>query len=155
MATDEDKEDEGKLKFSSTNLPQGSTLDAVSGVFAWTPTFLQAGSFKVDVKITDSGDLSATQPVEISVSNVNSIPVMNPVEDGSVFENSVIAFSVSGTDEDSDDKLVFSISDLPDGDFYSYHSNGLIKREASYTNGELNSEVLYNAEGIKMETTIK
>jgi len=115
IASDEDKEDEGKLKFSSTNLPQGSTLDAATGVFAWTPTFLQAGSFKVDLKVTDSGDMSATQPAEITVTNVNRTPVLNPVQDGSVFENSVIAFSVSGTDEDSDDELKYSIDNLPDG----------------------------------------
>jgi hypothetical protein len=115
VATDEDKEDEGKLKFSSANLPQGSTLDAVSGVFAWTPTFLQAGSFKLDVKVTDLGELSATQPIEITVTNVNRTPILNPIQDGSVFENSVIAFSVSGTDEDSDDELAYSIDNLPDG----------------------------------------
>jgi len=115
IATDADKEDEGKLKFSCINLPQGSTLDAVSGIFTWTPTFLQAGLFKLDVKVTDSGDLSAALPVEITVTNANRTPVLNPVEDGSVFENSVIAFSVSATDEDTDDKLVYSISNLPSG----------------------------------------
>jgi hypothetical protein len=115
VATDEDKEDEGKLKFSSSNLPQGSTLDPVSGAFAWTPTFLQAGSFKIDVKVTDSGELSAIQSVEIQVENVNHNPLLNPIEDGLVDENGVIAFSITGKDEDTDDELVYSISNLPEG----------------------------------------
>ena len=115
VAKDEDKEDEGKLKFSSANLPQGSTLDPVSGAFSWLPTFLQAGPYKFEVKVTDSGELSATQPVEITVENVNRTPVLNPVEDGSVYENSVIAFALSGKDEDTDDELVYSLSELPDG----------------------------------------
>jgi len=115
VANDADKEDEGKLKFSCTNLPQGSTLDATSGAFSWTPTFLQAGSYKLDVKVTDSGDLSSTQTVELTVLNVNRAPVLDPVEDASVYENSVIAFSLSGKDEDADDKLTYSISDLPNG----------------------------------------
>jgi hypothetical protein len=115
VATDADKEDEGKLEFSCTNLPQGATLDATSGTFSWTPTFLQAGSYKLDFKVTDSGELSATQTVEVTVTNVNRAPVLNPVEDGSVYENSVIAFTLSGKDEDSDDELVYSLSELPDG----------------------------------------
>ena len=41
--------------------------------------------------------------------------------------------------------------DLPDGEFYSYHPNGLIKREAIYFAGELKSEQLYNEDGEKIE----
>ncbi len=42
-------------------------------------------------------------------------------------------------------------NDLPDGEFYSYHPNGLIKREAIYLDGELKSEILYNENGEKVE----
>ena len=154
VATDEDKEDEGKLKFNSANLPQGSTLDPTSGAFSWVPTFLQAGSYKLDVKVTDSGELSATQPVEITVTNVNRAPVLNPVEDGSVYENSVIAFSVSGKDEDTDDELVYSLSELPDGAKFdeksgsfswtpNYSQAGEYKLTASLSDGTEQSSAIF------------
>jgi hypothetical protein len=114
-ATDPDKEDEGKLKYSSENLPAGATLDPTTGTFNWTPTFLQAGPNSVNVKVTDSGNLTAAQTVEITVVNVNRPPVLNEVQDGSVFENNVIAFTVTGSDEDSDDQLNYSMENLPDG----------------------------------------
>lgn len=115
VASDEDKEDDGKLKYSSTNLPPGAIIDAVSGAFSWTPTFLNAGNYNFDVKVTDSEGLSATQSIGITVENVNRAPVLNPVEDGSVYENSVIAFVISGKDEDTDDELSYSLSELPEG----------------------------------------
>ena len=40
--------------------------------------------------------------------------------------------------------------DLSNGSFYSYHPNGLIKREAIYEMGKLISETLYNENGEKI-----
>ncbi|MEE9117269.1 MAG: putative Ig domain-containing protein, partial [Calditrichia bacterium] len=114
-ASDEDEEDAGKLTFSSDNLPVGASLDAASGTLTWTPDFTQAGSYQVNITVTDGGGLTATQPAEIIVQNVNHLPALNPIEDKSVDENSSLTFTISGSDEDTDDDLAYSISDLPDG----------------------------------------
>ncbi len=114
-ATDEDKEDEGKLKFSGSTIPNGATLDELTGSFAWTPNFLQAGNHKFDVKVTDSGELFTAQSIEIVVQNINRSPVINPIEDKTANENSALAFSITGSDEDTDNELKYSLSDIPDG----------------------------------------
>jgi len=46
--------DGNALTFSGGNLPTGATLSA-AGVFSWTPTFVQAGSYPVTVTVTDNG----------------------------------------------------------------------------------------------------
>jgi antitoxin component YwqK of YwqJK toxin-antitoxin module len=46
-------------------------------------------------------------------------------------------------------------SDLPDGTFISYYSNGLMKREAIYSLGELKTEKLYNEEGARVKPSDK
>ena len=65
-ASDPDNEDSGKLKFSSSNLPSGASLDASSGEFSWTPSVGQAGSYSVKVKVSDDKD-SAETTVKIKV----------------------------------------------------------------------------------------
>ena len=65
-ASDPDNEDSGKLKFSSSNLPSGASLDASSGKFSWTPSVGQAGSYSVKVKVSDGND-SAETTVKIKV----------------------------------------------------------------------------------------
>ncbi len=65
-ASDPDNEDNGKLQFSSSNLPQGASLDASSGQFGWTPSVGQAGSYSVKIKVSD-GKESAETSVKIKV----------------------------------------------------------------------------------------
>jgi len=114
-ASDDDKEDEGKLTFSSSNLPEGSMLDATSGSFTWNPNFLQAGNYNVNIKVTDSGSLSAEKQVTIDVSNVNRQPILNALDNKVVNENSLLTFKISGTDEDTDNEITFNLSTLPEG----------------------------------------
>jgi hypothetical protein len=114
-ASDPDQEDTGKLKFSCDNLPGGSTLDPSTGVFSWTPDFTQAGEYQLNIKVTDSGNLSAGVTLPITVTNVNRKPVVQSVENKTVDENSNLTFTISASDEDKDDQLKYSIEGLPKG----------------------------------------
>ena len=114
-ASDPDKEDQGKLTFSCANLPQGATLDAASGAFNWTPTFLQAGQYVLNCKVTDPGNLSAEQPVTVTVEDVNRPPQLKEVPPQSVKENQNLTFKVEGSDPDSDNKLTYTVENLPAG----------------------------------------
>ncbi|MCF6187603.1 MAG: UbiD family decarboxylase, partial [Desulfobulbaceae bacterium] len=69
-ATDPDKEDKGKLKYSALNLPQGATFDAQTLTLKWKPTFDQSGVYTVDFQVTD-GEFTVKQPLKITVKNVN------------------------------------------------------------------------------------
>jgi len=114
-ADDPDQEDQGKLQFSSNNLPDGAILDPGTGAFSWTPNFTQAGNYSVNIQVQDTEGLSAESSVDITVANVNRPPSIQNVADQSVDENSAISVSVSGMDEDSDDELRFFAEGLPDG----------------------------------------
>jgi hypothetical protein len=115
QASDPDKEDDGKLKYSADNLPQGATLDPVSGALTWTPGFTQAGNYQLSVKVTDAGGLSSELTVPIEVSDVNRPPKLQSVPDQSVDEGAALSFKLSATDEDTDNQLTYSINNLPDG----------------------------------------
>jgi len=113
--SDPDQEDAGLLKFSCDNLPAGAILDQASGAFSWTPDFTQAGAYRLNVKVTDSGGLSAETPFPITVTNVNRKPVIQSVDNKTINENETLKFSITASDEDKDDNLKFSVEGLPGG----------------------------------------
>jgi hypothetical protein len=114
-ATDPDQEDAGKLQFSCNNLPAGATLDASGGAFSWIPDFTQAGEYIVNLKVTDSGNLSAETALALAVTNVNRKPVIQPVETNDINENETVKISITAADEDKDDRLKFSLEAAPRG----------------------------------------
>jgi len=59
------------LTYSATGLPSGSILNPNTGVFSWTPSFSQSGTYKVTFSVTDAGGLSNSKTVTITVNNVN------------------------------------------------------------------------------------
>jgi hypothetical protein len=59
--------DADPLTFSATNLPNGATLDPVTGVFRWKPSKRKHGSFgPVTITVSD-GLLTASEPITITV----------------------------------------------------------------------------------------
>ncbi len=115
QGSDPDQEDQGKLQYTSENLPTGATLNASSGNLNWTPNFTQAGSYEIKVKTTDSGGLTAEVSIAVTVSDVNRVPQIQPVESKTVNEGTSISFTLAANDEDTDNDLTFSIENLPDG----------------------------------------
>jgi len=84
------------LTFSlDPSAPAGASIDANTGVITWTPTEAQGPSTnQVLVRVTDNGspNLSSTQAVTITVSEVNTAPVLaNPgtlvVDEGKLLTN--------------------------------------------------------------------
>ncbi len=114
-ASDPDKEDAGKLIYSCSNLPQGAVLDEHTGTFNWTPSFLQAGSYSLQFKVTDSGGLTAEQSVQITIEDVNHPPQLEKMGPQKVFENQQLTFKVVGSDEDQDNTLTYTAEGLPAG----------------------------------------
>jgi PKD repeat protein len=115
QATDPDQEDQGKLKFSATDLPSGASLDPATGSFSWTPNYTQAGSYTVKIAVTDAGGLQAETNLSIEISDLNRAPVLQNVGSKSVNEGEKLTFTLTATDEDTDNQLSYSIENLPDG----------------------------------------
>jgi hypothetical protein len=115
QGSDPDKEDAGKLQYAGTNLPQGATLDPANGTLSWTPGYTQAGSYQISIKLTDTGGLTAELTVPVDVTDVNRAPQLQSVGAQTVDEGVALSFSLSATDEDTDNQLTYSISNLPSG----------------------------------------
>ncbi len=117
QGTDPDQEDQGKLKYQVSNLPQGATLNMTSGEFRWVPGYDQSGKYTLDAQVADSVGITAKTQVLVTVANVNRPPVIEPlsVVSGTENELSTIALIFSDPDKEDQGKLVITATGLPDG----------------------------------------
>jgi len=90
---------DASMVLNSTN----ATIDPVTGVFSFTPTFDQVSAdtnYTINITATDSVGATHTLPMNITVVNVNRLPVVLPVGPFTVDENATLSFSVNATDLD-------------------------------------------------------
>ncbi|MCK4894889.1 MAG: tandem-95 repeat protein [Calditrichia bacterium] len=115
--SDPDQEDQEKLKYSISNLPEGATLTTGNGEFSWTPNFAQSGSYTLKVQVVDSAGLSAEIQIPLEVVNVNQPPVVEALPAQSGQENTAVSIQLKFSDPDLEDegKLQVSTSSLPEG----------------------------------------
>ena len=117
-ATDADAGD--TLAFSLTDgtsglVPAGASITA-AGAFTWTPTEAQDGVHTFDVCVTDSTDTDCeTITVTVNEVAVNAAPVLGPVGNKVVDEETELAFTATATDADAGDTLAFSLTDGTSG----------------------------------------
>jgi hypothetical protein len=103
-ATDEDRPPQ-TLTFTldQNALQLGAAIHPETGEFAWTPdSSLGGAEYTIEIFVTDDGSdpKQASVSVLIRVEDVNTLPELNPVAPQSVEEFNLLAFSVSGFDED-------------------------------------------------------
>lgn len=104
------------VTFGLLGEPDGATMTP-AGHFTWTPSETQgSGTFTFDVTV-DDGEFTDTQSVSISVDETNVAPLIDPVADRTVNENSPLSFSITATDADSPTQnLSYSFADgAPEG----------------------------------------
>jgi len=108
--------DGDSIVFSAPDLPGGAALDAVTGVFEWTPTYAQSGLHTVTFIAADLGApaLADTEQTDITVGDVNRPPDLIDQPDTTVDENQHLTFTLEATDPDRDSIWFFS-PDLPTG----------------------------------------
>ena len=111
-ATDTDGD---TITYSAKDLPTEATFTGQS--FSWTPGYTQAGSYDVNFIATD-GEIEDIEIVTITVNNVNRKPVVEPISDMTVDENTTVTFAVNATDPDGNDIAYFA-DNLPDGAVFS------------------------------------
>jgi bacillopeptidase F len=63
------------LAYSLETAPAGMSIDAASGLIAWTPDGSQVGTHAVTVRATDPGGLFATQSFTVDVAGLNDPPL--------------------------------------------------------------------------------
>jgi len=115
---DPDVEDDGKLKYTPTNMPAGAVFNPDSLKFVWTPDFEQSGTFEnIEFTVTDPDGLSNSKSFSITVNHVNRQPQLADIAVQTVDENNQITISLIGTDADKEDDglLVYTATGLPEG----------------------------------------
>ncbi|MCL4179863.1 MAG: lamin tail domain-containing protein [Verrucomicrobia bacterium] len=95
--------------------PGGAAINPESGVFTWTPTEAQGpASYPVTVRVTDNGTptLDDHQTITIQVNEVNRAPILNPIGNQAVDEQSLLTFTAVATDPDLPvNTLTFSLDE--------------------------------------------
>ena len=118
-ASDPNDTPPNNLSFSLSGEPAGASIDPVSGLFTWTPTELDGPNvFMFDVIVTDDGIPSeiASETITVTVNEVNLPPVLNPIGDMVVDENTLLTFMATATDPDLPAMILsFSLSGEPTG----------------------------------------
>jgi len=104
------------LTYLASSLPDGATFDTATREFIWTPSYDQAGNYKVLFTVTDNGTPpeSDSEEITITVGDVNRPPILNPIGNKTVTEGDPLEIIVTATDPDGDD-LTYLASSLPDG----------------------------------------
>ncbi|WP_340820500.1 PGF-pre-PGF domain-containing protein [Methanolobus sp. WCC4] len=100
-------DDNDKIDISLVSPPSGSYLigSGSSVSFVWIPGYEQAGSYKVEFKVSETNTkyrFATYQVVDIIVNDVNRAPVINTVADYIVAENDILYVDLSATDLDGD-----------------------------------------------------
>ena len=107
------------LTFTLSGEPTGATIDPVTGVFTWTPTETQGpASYTFDVEVTDDGTpaLADTETITVTVNEVNNNPVLDPVGDQTIDEQTLLTFTATASDVDLPaNTLTFTLSGEPTG----------------------------------------
>ena len=93
-------------------LPPGAVFDAATGVFTWTPGFLQAGVHALSFAAFDSRGASAERTILLEIADTNRAPVLN-LANRAVAVGETLTVTLEASDPDADNVLVLSIEDLP------------------------------------------
>ncbi|MBI4181483.1 MAG: BNR-4 repeat-containing protein, partial [Candidatus Aenigmarchaeota archaeon] len=82
-------------------LPSAFSFSPATGLFAWTPTFQDSGSYNITFNASDGG-LSDEETITITVLNVNRPPSLQPIGNRQANENDTLAIQLLATDPDND-----------------------------------------------------
>ncbi|HON07928.1 MAG TPA: lamin tail domain-containing protein, partial [Verrucomicrobiota bacterium] len=92
-----------QLTYTLDQAPQGAYINQQTGVFQWTPTELQGpGDYTITVRVTDNGvpQMYSTVTFRIHVNEVNSAPMLLPIETQYLIVGQQLNLQVVGTDSD-------------------------------------------------------
>lgn len=107
------------LSFSLLNPPAGASINSNTGVFSWTPTEAQGpGSYTFTVQVCDNFVPAAcdSQEVTLTVSEVNSAPVIPPIGNLSVLEMELLNHQIEVNDVDMPaNDLTYELVNGPEG----------------------------------------
>ncbi len=98
-----DPDDDNMTFFTNAGavIPSPFLFTPATGLFTWTPTFADAGSYAVVFNVTD-GSLWDSTEILLTVLNTNRPPNMAAVPNQTIQENATLSISLSASDPDND-----------------------------------------------------
>ena len=149
------------VQYFGQSLPNGMTLDVVTGMLTWKPTFSQSAVYNFLIgarSLTDTGAINTiTKNVRIRVNNVNRAPVFtNKLRDTTISENQSFAFQLAASDADSD-SLIFGLNNVPTGMSFNPKQGIITWRPDFIQSGvyKLNYDVGdYHADGVLKDSAV-
>ena len=106
---------------AGTPVPAGATIDPTSGVFSWTPSETQDGSYSFRVRVTDTGGQYAEEQIGFTIAEVNNhSPILPAIGDvwgtrGVPLSFSIAAASDADVANGSPSTLTYSVDNPPPG----------------------------------------
>lgn len=101
------------LTFSLVSAPTGAAITA-AGVFSWSPTFGQNGTYTITAVVSD-GALTDTAQATVVVTKTNRKPAFSAVlKDTLINEGSTLTYTYAATDPDGN-PLTYSLVSAPSG----------------------------------------
>jgi hypothetical protein len=95
--------------------PGGAVINSDSGRFTWTPTEAQGpGTYSITARVTDNGEpnLSHARTFQVTVFEVNRAPVLSPIGNKTVDEQTLLSFTALASDPDIPaNTLTFSLDE--------------------------------------------
>jgi hypothetical protein len=113
IATDPDQPT--NLTYSlELNAPEGASINPITGIFTWTPTVSQAGTYTIGIRVTDDGNpsLSNLKTFQTVVFNPNLAPTDLALSPSSIAENvptNTEVGSFSSVDPDTGNSFTYSL----------------------------------------------
>ena len=99
---------------------------SAGGLANWTPDDRDVGVHRFRVTVTDSGGLSDSLNITVTVLEHEEPPILAPVQNMTVDEDTNVSFSINASDEDIGDVLTFTT----DSDFIKIDRTGLVSFRA-------------------------
>jgi RHS repeat-associated protein len=116
VATDPNDDE---LTYSLEDFPAGAAIDPQTGVISWTPTEAQGpGDYVFTVVVSDDGNPALTDSTVfvVTVREVNLPPVIAPIADLTIDEESPFQLTVVASDPDLPENLLtFELLEAPEG----------------------------------------
>lgn len=91
---DTDENEDGSVTYRLVEAPSGLLIDSLTGRITWTPTAEQSGTRSVSVEAKDRAGNASLREYDI---NVVEAPVLEPIGNQSVDEQTLLTFTVSAT----------------------------------------------------------
>ena len=100
------------ITFSLGTAPAGAAIDAVTGVFTWTPSEAQGpGQYSVTIRAADSTGAVNRQTILVTVTEKNEPPVLAAIDDATIDEGELLQFTAAASDPDLPaNALAFSLA---------------------------------------------